>query len=71
MIQFQFIVQLEGVFNFPPIPVGNKTERKRFKFLTPSPPPRDSTYFSGNTAMKIQIRFLRRFEWDCRGLNHS
>ena len=28
-------VQLEGVFNFPPIPVGNKTERKGLKFLTP------------------------------------
>ena len=43
-------VQLEGFFNFPPIPVGNKTEWKGLKFLTPLGGP---THFGGNTAMKI------------------
>ena len=32
---FTFTVQLEGFFNIPPIPVGNKTERKGLKFLNP------------------------------------
>ena len=45
-------VQLEGFFNFPPIPVGNKTERKE-KFL----PLCDSTHSGGNTAMKTQVFF--------------
>ena len=35
MTPFVYTVQLEGVFNFPPIPVGNKIERKGLKFLTP------------------------------------
>ena len=60
-------VQLEGVFNFPPIPVGNKTEWKGLKML----PLCDSTHFGGNTELKIQVRFLKSFEWDCSGVNHS
>ena len=61
-------VQLEEVLNFPHITVGNKTEWKGLKFLTPLwfPP-----FFGGNTAMKIQVRFLRSSEWDCSGVNHS
>ena len=51
-----YTVQLEGFFNFPPIPVGNKTEWKDF------------THFSGNTAMVTHIFFQWSFEWDCRGV---
>ena len=67
MLQFQFTLQLVGVFNFPSIPVGNKTEWKGLNFL----PHCDSSHFGVNTAMKIQIRFLRNFGWDCSGMNHS
>ena len=42
-----------GFFNFPPIPVGNKTEWKDLKIL----PLCDSTHFGGNTAMKTQVFF--------------
>ena len=57
-------VQLEGFFNFPPIPVGNKTEWKGLNFL----PLCDSTHFGGNTAIKTQVRFRWSFEWDCIGV---
>ena len=63
-------VQLEGFFNFPPIPVGNKTEWKGLKFLAPlcfHP----FWEMGENTAMKIHVSFLRSFEWDCSGVNHS
>ena len=44
-------VQLEGVFNFPAIPVGNKTEWKGLKFLTPLGfHPFQWKYCNGNTG---------------------
>ena len=54
-------------FNFPPIPVGNKTQRKGFKFLTPL----GVHPFRWKHCNEKQVRFLRSFEWDCSGVNHS
>ena len=60
-------VQLEGIFNFPPIPVGNKTERKGLKFLTPlGVHPFRWKHCNENTG-----KVPEEFEGDCSGVNHS